>query len=593
VGKLPIKPVKTSLYWLWRHIRAQRGKLALIILFITLETTCLLVLPRLIAAFVNDAVGPRNLNWLLTLAASYLGLTLLSQLVRAFKTYMATDLGMRSTNALRSDALQHVLSLDMSWHNQTTPGTLIERIDGDATKLNTLLSSLLPELFNNVILLIGTLIGLALIEWRAAAIAFSIIPMVWFTLWALNKFAVRWYAAERETSAQLFGFVEERLAGTEDVRANGAVGYVMRRFLQLSNTWGHAYVRSRMFSSMNWTAPMFFHFGLLISLLAFGVWLFTTQPGVITIGAMIAMYRYADLLAHPLNHMGRQIGEVAEATASVKRLGELFALTPTIQGSGQHTLPAGPLRLAFNSVHFSYPDSDQSDPDARVLADVSFRLGERRVLGLLGRTGSGKTTLTRLIARLYEPARGSITLNDVRLGDIAIADLRDRVALVTQDVQLFSATVRNNLTLYDDSIDEVAIWSALEQVDMADWARALPRGLDTELASAGSDLSAGQAQLLAFARACLRVPGLVILDEASSRLDPATEQRLEHAVDALLRERTAIIIAHRLKTVERADDILILEDGRIVEYGPREALAIDPNSRYYALLNYGAEEVLA
>ncbi len=160
-------------------------------------------------------------------------------------------------------------------------------------------------------------------------------------------------------------------------------------------------------------------------------------------------------------------------------------------------------------------------------------------------------------------------------------------------MQLFSATVRNNLTLYDDSIDEACIWAALEQVEMAGWARALSRGLDTELAAAGSDLSAGQAQLLAFARACLRAPGLVIMDEASSRLDPATEQRLERAVDALLHDRTAIIIAHRLKTVERADDILILEDGRIVEYGARGTLAADPNSRYYALLNYGAEEVLA
>ncbi len=400
--------VKSSYSWLLRHLRNQRGKLTLIVIFIALETASLLILPRLIEAFVNDAIGPRTINWLLTLAASYLGLTLFSQLVRAFKTYLSTDLGMRSTNALRADALKHVLGLDMSWHNQTTPGTLIERIDGDSTKLNTLLSSLLPELLNNVILLIGTLVGLALIDWRAAAIAFVIVPLVWLTLWILNKFAARWYAAERETSARLFSFIEERLAGTEDVRANGAVGFVMHRFLTLSKTWSHAFVRSRIFSSMNWTAPMFFHFGLLVALLAFGVWLFTTQPGVITIGAMIAMYRYADLLSHPLNHMGRQIGEVAEATASVKRLGELFKLTPSIQDTGRKILPPGPLRIAFDNVHFSYPDSDQSDPDARVLADVAFCLGERRVLGLLGRTGSGKTTLTRLIARLYEPARGTI-----------------------------------------------------------------------------------------------------------------------------------------------------------------------------------------
>jgi ATP-binding cassette subfamily B protein len=172
------------------------------------------------------------------------------------------------------------------------------------------------------------------------------------------------------------------------------------------------------------------------------------------------------------------------------------------------------------------------------------------------------------------------------------ADLRERVAIVTQDIQLFSATVRDNLTFFDHAISDARILAALDELGMGDWARALPKGLDTLLASGGTGLSAGEAQLLAFARAFLRDPGLVILDEASSRLDPATEKKLDRAVSRLLAGRTGIIIAHRLGTVQRVDQIMILEDGRVQESGPREHLVRDPLSRFSQLLQVGMEEAL-
>jgi len=213
-------------------------------------------------------------------------------------------------------------------------------------------------------------------------------------------------------------------------------------------------------------------------------------------------------------------------------------------------------------------------------------------LGLLGRTGSGKTTLTRLLLRLYDPSTGEVCLGGVNVRDVLNADLRARVSIVTQDIQLFSATVRDNLSLFDATISDARIFEALDELEMGDWARALPKGLDTMLATGGTGLSAGEAQLLAFARAFLRDPGLVILDEASSRLDPATERKLEHAVDKLLAGRTGIIIAHRLGTVQRVDQIMILEDGRVRESGARDELVRDPDSRFSQLLRAGMEEAL-
>jgi ATP-binding cassette subfamily B protein len=226
-----------------------------------------------------------------------------------------------------------------------------------------------------------------------------------------------------------------------------------------------------------------------------------------------------------------------------------------------------------------------------VLHDISFQITAGRTLGILGRTGSGKTTLTRLLFRLYDVTAGAIRLGSADIRDLRFDSLRQRVGMVTQDVQLFHATVRENLTFFDPSIPDERILAVLEDLELLPWYQSLANGLDTVLAGSGG-LSAGEAQVLAFTRVFLRNPGLVILDEASSRLDPATERLIERAVDRLLAERTGIIIAHRLATVMRADDILILEGGRIREYGEREALRNNPGSRFAELLRTGMEDVL-
>jgi ABC-type multidrug transport system fused ATPase/permease subunit len=250
-------------------------------------------------------------------------------------------------------------------------------------------------------------------------------------------------------------------------------------------------------------------------------------------------------------------------------------------------LSAGVLSVEVHDLCFSYDTAEVA------LRNLSFSLRPGRVLGLLGRTGSGKTTLARLLLRRYDPASGEIRLGGVAPTSVSLHNLRQRVGLVTQEVQLFQAAVRDNLTFFNPAISDERLVRALENLGLAEWLRSLPNGLDTELAPDGGSLSAGQAQLLALARVFLADPGLVILDEASSRIDPATERLIERALDRLLENRTAIIIAHRLATVQRADEILILEDGRMLEHGERVALAHNPASRFYRLLQTGLEEALA
>jgi ATP-binding cassette, subfamily B, bacterial len=227
-----------------------------------------------------------------------------------------------------------------------------------------------------------------------------------------------------------------------------------------------------------------------------------------------------------------------------------------------------------------------------VLDRVSFQIRPGQVLGILGRTGSGKTTITRLLLRLYDVQAGRIRIGGIDIRDTRRADLRRRIGMVTQDVQIFHASVRDNLAFFDPTISDERILAALDDMGLTEWYRSLPRGLDTLLATGEFGLSAGEAQLLAFTRVFLKDPGLVILDEASSRLDPVTQSRIEQAVDKLLANRSGIVIAHRLATVERADEILILEQGQIREYGQRAALLNDPDSRFSELLRVGIDEVL-
>jgi ABC-type multidrug transport system fused ATPase/permease subunit len=250
-------------------------------------------------------------------------------------------------------------------------------------------------------------------------------------------------------------------------------------------------------------------------------------------------------------------------------------------------LPPGPLAIELDHVSFGYAEG------VPVLRDVSVRLEPGRVLGVVGRTGSGKTTLTRLLPRFHDPNTGTVRLGGIDLRDVRISAVRRRIGVVSQDVHLFHASLRDNLTLFDDSVPDGRIRDVLDDVGLTAWWRGLPDGIDTIIGSGASGLSAGQSQVLACARILLHDPDLVILDEASSRLDPATERLVHTALGRLLEGRTGIIVAHRLETLAYVDDILVLEDGRVLEHGSRAELAADPDSRFSTLLRMTTLEVPA
>jgi ATP-binding cassette subfamily B protein len=365
----------------------------------------------------------------------------------------------------------------------------------------------------------------------------------------------------------------------------------MRRFFERARKVLRTQLRASLIGVSTYSlSAVLFSLG---SIIALGGGAILFQRGEVTIGTVFLIFRYTQLLTGPIEVIGRQIQDLQQAGASILRISDLLGTTARLEDAGSRTLPEGAPAVSFQNVHFRYPVNDDQDEGDSVLQDVSFTLQPGTKLGLLGRTGSGKTTLTRLLLRLYDPDEGTVSLGGVPLPELRAEAVYKGVGMVTQEIQLFHATVRENLSLFDPEVDDARMLSVLHEVGLGPWYESLPEGLGSRLAPGGSDLSAGQAQLLAFVRVFLKDPGLVILDEASSRLDPATERQLGRAIDRLLEGRTAIIIAHRLKTVQRVDEIMVLGGGRCLEFGNRKALAANPSSHFAGLLRTGLEEALA
>lgn len=580
--KLPFKA-----YWdlLSEHIRPQKGRFSLLVALLLTSIGLRVINPQVMRSFIDSALAGEVLQTLTLTALTFIGIAVLQQIVSVSVTYLGENVAWAATNALRAELAEHALTLDMRFHNDHTPGELIERIDGDVTEMATFFSQFLITLIGNGLLLVGILAALLREDWRVG-LGFTVFTI--FSILVLNRvkdIAIPHQKARRQADAEIFGFVEEQLAGTEDIRSSGAVDFSIRELFRLQ---AEKLVHDRKAHFKRWIIENSMGVALTIgTLLAIGsgYWLFSL--GLITVGTVYLFIHYINLLEEPLWAMTHEIESFQTIGACVERLTEFRKIQPTLKDGATIDLPANPLGLTFEKVSFAYNGNDA------VLTDLSFELKPGAVLGLLGRTGSGKTTLARLVFRLYDPTSGAIFLQDSNLCDLQLAALRQKIAIVTQDVQLFRASVRDNLTFFDRSIPDERILKTLRELELDGWLNSLPDGLDSELDTGGRSLSAGEGQLLAFARVFLRDPGLVILDEASSRLDPATEQRLERAIDKLLQNRTAIIIAHRLGTVHRADDIMILEDGQVQEYGNRQQLAADPQSRFYQLLQTGLEEVLA
>jgi ATP-binding cassette, subfamily B, bacterial len=597
-------------------MRPQWRALAVFGAVLAAATAIPLATSLLLSRFVRLAVAGAPGSQLAKLAIAYTVLGFLASGMTILVTWRATIAAWSITNSLRHDLAEYVLKADLGFHRDRTPGELVTRVDADITSMTEFMASVVAQIVAIAAIGIGAVLVSLIVEpVLAPALAVAFVFVGFITIRVREK-SVEQTVAERAADADVMSAIEQYLAGADDIAALGAGKHGVARVGERSGVMvaaSRARVKAQM--SMQGTIRM--------AVATAEVWMigygaFALQRGWLDVGAIVLGFRLVMVVAGKVDHLTWRLQDAQGASGAARRVLELVQEQRVVV-SGLALLPEGPLGVSFDNVQLIYDDEEGT---TAAIAHLSLVLPAGRVLGVVGRTGSGKTSLARLLLRLVAPTSGMISMGpllsdssecgtasvdiapvDIAPVDIASIDIasvddtnfRKRVTAIPQDVQLFPGTVRDNVTLFAPFADE-RVCTALHDVGLGDWLDGLPAGLDTNLASDGRDnegtrvgLSSGQAQLLALSRALLREPSVVVLDEATSRVDPATQFAIGSAVARLVRGRTAIVIAHRLETLDICDDILVLSHGELVEYGPRLTLAADSTSHYARLRAAGAE----
>jgi ATP-binding cassette subfamily B protein len=565
------------------ELRPERRAIGLLAVLLVVAVGMPVVAQLLLGRFVDEAADGATAAALTRIALTFGGLLLVANGLQLVVTGLAVRLAWRVGNRLRVDLCRHALALDLTWHGDHSAGEVIERVDGDIDAVTRFASTAVLQLVGNAAVLVAVVGTALVVEWRAGLVLLATVGVAVGVLVRLRTIAVAHHDHERETLGHLYGDLEDRLGGLEDLRANGAGGWAVDRLHRHSARAWRAARRATLRSEGAYAVTgATFAVGTAATLAVAAV---LTGRGQMTLGTVLVLFRFVQMVRQPLERIGEQLTEFQKAAAGLRRAARLLA-TPVTLSPGPERLPAGALAVDLDGVSLRYRTEaagDEDDGGHLALRDVELHLASGTSLGVVGRTGSGKTTLGRLLARFWDPTAGTVRLGGVDLRRTDPTSLRARVAVVTQEVEVLRASVRDNLTMFGTvaaTDDELA--TAVADVGLGRWLADLPDGLDSDL-DGTARLSGGEAQLLAFARVLLADPGLVVLDEATSRLDPDTEARVAAATRRLRQGRTLVVVAHRLATLDELDEVCVVADGRIVEHGPRATLAADPASRFARL----------
>jgi ATP-binding cassette subfamily B multidrug efflux pump len=560
---------------LWPFVRPYRRAFAWCLAILLLSFALELLAPWLVKLAIDGPLTPKEqaalpagerVRQLWLLAGAFLLVTGLGAGFGYVYGQLTAWNGQRVIRDVRRVLFAHLLQVGPSFHERNPAGKLTTRITSDVENLNELIATGVLQSFFDLLKIAGVLVALFLLDLRLALFTVGTTPVVILISLLFRRNAQRAYRAVRGKLALQNAFTAEAIGGVRATRAFGQEPQVERRYRQLNaetaRAWGATVFHFSVFFALVGLALQATKIGLL--------WFGGTAVlrGAMTAGQFVQFWFYFEMLAAPIRELGEKYNVLQAAFASAERIFRILAEPPFPPPGGRGLQPARRQGSAieFRGVDFAYRAG------LPVLSSVSFRAAPGQTIAVVGPTGAGKTTLLSLVSRLREVNGGAVLVDDVDVRDWDVTALRRRVAVVAQDLFLFTGTVLDNVRLFDRTIGEDRVWCALELVGAAEFVRALPGGLSAQVEERGGTFSQGQRQLLAFARALVTEPEVLVLDEATASIDSATEARLQQALAAALRGRTALVVAHRLSTVRSADRILVLEGGAIREAGDHAEL---------------------
>ena len=502
----------------------------------------------------------------------FLFLALIGEGLLSFaENYLTQYIGQQAIYDLRTTVFRHIQDQPLAFFDRTPIGRLITRTTSDVEALSDVLSSGLIVALGDLFKLFFIAYFMFTLNWVLAVVTLLVMPlMVWVTFWFRNNVREQ-YRETRKQIARLNSFIQEHVTGMHIVQLFNREAEEMDRFEEINDDHRAAHIRTIFYYAIFWPSIEFISTVALAAVLWYGG-LGALGGSALTLGVLVAFIQYARQFFEPIRDLSNQYDTLQRAMAGAERI---FGVLDEDHGFPEPDEPvdldAVEGKIEFRNVWFAYEDDNEGNPDW-VLKDVSFTVEPGETVALVGATGAGKSTVMNLLLRFYEIQKGQILVDGVDITDLRLQDLRRHIGLILQDVFLFSGSVERNLTLGDPSIDEAKMKRAAEIVQADQFIDRLPEGYQQDVKERGSSLSHGQRQLLAFVRALLYNPDVMVLDEATSSVDTETEALIQQALDRLTEGRTTLAIAHRLSTIQDADMILVMHKGELRERGTHQEL---------------------
>jgi ATP-binding cassette subfamily B protein len=558
---------------LGRMVRPYRRLIALAVLVLTVQTGCLLAGPLLVRRGIDHGIRAGDEGVLNQSALLYVAVALLGFVLGRTSIIIVARVGESFLRDLRVRVFRHLTTLGVDIFEREKTGRLVARMTSDVDAMQELVQMGLTAFVQNILLFTGAVIAIFLLSWQLALCILVLLPpLIIGTRW-FRRAANRAYFEVRERIGHNLATLQEGLAGVRVVQAFGQETAFTARFEETNEAQHDANVETARITVRYF--PFVEYLGVIgvAAIVGIGGWF--TDMGIVTVGTVAAFVLYLNNLFEPIQQLGQIYNTVQSAGAALSKLFGLLDTRPSItERPGAVDLPASGT-VTVDHVSFGYGTE-------LVLHDVTLEIAPGERLALVGPTGAGKSTLAKLIARFYDPRAGKIAFGGIDLRDATVRSLRDRIVVVPQEGFLFTGTIRDNVRVGRPGASDADVEDALSGLGILERFKGLPDGLDTEVRERGSRLSAGERQLVSLARAALADPAVLILDEATSNLDPGTERAVEAALEQLTERRTVIVVAHRLSTAARADRVAVIDAGRLVELGPHEEL-VRREGRYAAL----------
>jgi len=550
---------------LWRFVAPHRGILTVALVSYPLASALHLVQPYLVKVAIDAHFIPKKMEGFLFIVLLFIGAVVLEFGARFAQTWLSQLLGQQVTRDLRMALFHHLQKVDVAFIEKNPVGRLMTRVTNDVESISEMFSTGAVSILGDLVTLTGIVVMLFVLDWRLTLIAFAIVPLLVSVVAMFRMPARNAFRDTRTATARLNATLSESLAGMPIIQVFGQERAAFQEFDEVNQTYRHANYRSIRYDAMTYAIIEGLATMSIGTMVYFGARL--VVGGDFEIGVFVAFVDYLRRFFGPITELSTKYTVMQSAFASAERCVHLFDQKPTIVPPATPKKIEGPVEeIRFDHVDFSYAD------DTPVLTGLNLLIRRGEKIAIVGPTGAGKSTLVKLLARLYDVKGGRVTVNGIDVRELDPLELRSHLAVVLQDPYLFDGSIRDNVTLGRKDLTQEVLDRAAERTRASEIIKRLEKGWDTTVGERGARLSSGERQLIAFARALAHDPELLILDEATSAVDPETEALIQTGLAALLEGRSALVIAHRLSTVRRADRIVVLAKGRVIEEGPHDAL---------------------